>query len=77
MGTGLLIQGPITYNIQSGGLGGLLAGRSLEAVTITGWTPPLPAAAGHGVAHCDPSVLHVVVVAVDTWEPVDRGDSSL
>ena len=38
---------------------------------------PLPSAAVHGVIHCDPSVLHVTVVAADSWESCDWGDSSL
>ena len=64
------IQGRLrssTYNIQGVGCG------------LAGWGPPLPPAADYGVQHCEPSVLHVIVEAVDVWDSTDLGvmESSL
>jgi len=33
----------------------------------------LPPAADYGVQHCEPSVLHVVVEAVNVWDSTDLG----
>ena len=57
-----MVQVVTTYNIQGGDrlLGGLSA-----RLCVAERSPPLPSAAVHGVIHCDPSVLHEMVKALD------------
>ena len=62
-------RGSEVNDIQHSGGGGvdaLLVGIPPSGCCVANLVPPLPSAAAYGVIHCDPSVLHVTVVAVDT-----------
>ena len=47
------------------------------AIIRTGWSPPLPSVADHGMAQGEPSVLHVSVDAVVVSGPSERAERTL